>query len=73
MNYKGFLIFTWKSFISNKLFCGGDGDGIFYYLRTDFLGVFLTDGDGGGGGGGGTGSSKSGYLISLMAVFITMF
>lgn len=70
MNYKGFLIFTWKSFISNKLFCGGDGDGIFYYFRTDFLGVFLAGGEGGGEG---NGSSKSGYLISLTAVFMTIF
>lgn len=71
LNYRGFFILTWKSLISNKLFCGGEGT--FSYFLTDFLGVFLGEGGGGGIGYFCGGSSKSGYLMSLIAVFITIF
>lgn len=71
LNYKGFFIFTWKSLMSSKLFCGDIGFySFFYYFLSDLLGVFL--GDGGSTGGRGGGSSKSGYLIPFRASFNTI-
>lgn len=68
LNSKGFFIFTWKSLMSIKLFCGGEG--AFSYFLKDLLGVFLGEGSSTGGGGGG--SSKSGYLIPVKASFNTI-